>query len=75
MMHVPRKVGSPWQMAGSDVMCWADVLVSIVMVSTVFHLICPVRFCDCRGGAEWVVVMLSRVSYFPLGGVGRKPVG
>ena len=28
------------------------VFVSIVAVSIVFHLICLVRFCDCRGGAE-----------------------
>ena len=42
-------------LAGSDAMYWADVVVSIVMVSIVFRLICPVRFCDCCGCAGWVV--------------------
>ena len=39
-------------MVGSATMCRPNVLVSIVTVSTVFHLICPVRFCNCHGGAE-----------------------
>ena len=51
-MHVPRNIGSQWQMAGSATMYWTEVFVSIVTVSIVFHLIYPVRFCDCRGGAE-----------------------
>jgi len=30
MMRVPRNVGSPWQMAGSATMYWADVVLLIV---------------------------------------------
>ena len=92
---MPRNVGSLWRTAGSDAMRRSEVFGFIVAVSIVFRLICPVRFCNCCGGAEVdcgcdrlrgvfteevgfpgagrVVVMLSPVSYFLWGAVGRKP--